>query len=214
MTVCGAVSRRRCNGGRAAAPAALGARAGLSILLLLALLLVTVGGARADAPSAPPSGHWDGAIGERVRVCLDILPHAGIRLTIFAPEERNPIVIDGSYQLDAKTDGDPDGDWNLTMTVAKIRSKELANCRKFWIIKERLQTSQLGVVFRPRGTIKLTLHLGCVNSRSTAHLCIVSARGTTTCRDLRSERTAVACKPSAPVRPDNDPNLKVYPPGG
>ncbi len=166
-------------------------------LLLLFVLLTGPAGARAEGAAPLPSGHWNGSYDDRVRVCLDILPQAGIRLTIYDPEERNPLVIDGTYKLAA---GDAtDGKQTLTMTVSKIRTKTLSRCRESWIVAERESTRQLGVVFRPGATITLTVSLGCKDKRSTVLLCVVSSRGTAACRDLRSDETQTPCKPSPPV---------------
>ena len=171
-------------------------------LLLLFVLLTRPAGVRAEAVGLLPSGHWNGSYDDRVRVCLDILPQAGIRLTIYAPEERNPLVIDGTYKLAAGAA--PAGKRTLTMTVSSVRTKDLSKCRKYWIVVERESTSQLGVVFRPGAAIKLTVSVGCKDQQSTVQLCVVAPRGTKTCRDLRSDETAAVCQPSPLVAAENE----------
>src|SRR5688572_31966995 len=149
---------------------------------IAAALLAAAGVARADGD--PPQRHYQlKPTYSRPQVCLDVLPDHKLRLSHQDETLRDPIVLDGSYQVTSARAGA----FKLRFTVEQIHHKTLSRCREHWIDEALDATTMLETAIKRGDQLTLTLDHRCVAGRATVKLCFLAAgpdRKQTVCREL------------------------------
>jgi len=134
---------------------------------LLCALLALPGVARAEGMFDLPPGWFTARQGE-VTTCLEVMKDHKLRLTFQGRMDRNPVVVDGDYQVSATKMAD----YHATFKVTKVWQK------------------QLGRVIKAGDALTLTLHYECAGGHPQVQLCLHDAK--VVCRNLQDPRNT--CK--------------------
>lgn len=163
---------------------------------LVAVFLAFFAPAEAHAGSMfdLPNGHWELRPGIP-ELCLDVLPDHKLRLTFQGPMDRNPLVIDGSYETTATKMGD----YHFRFKISVMHQKTLSKCRKYWIDEEVPETTRLDTKMQPGTVLKMTAKFECAHNHPSVQLCL---------HDAGKDGKQVLCKTLA----DTEKSCKAPPP--
>lgn len=139
-------------------------------------------------------------------MCLEVVSDKQLRLTFQGPEDRHPVVIDGSYVVTATKMGS----YHFTVTVGTIKTKTLSACRKYWVDQTLPATTRLDTLIKPGSVLRFTANFGCAKGHPSLQLCLHNGGSDgkkVVCRDLGDHDKDCKAGPAIDGALINPPNL-------